>query len=212
MKNAFSLPKGALILASESQTRKQLLINASVNFVTRAANIDEASLRDSAVASSVPAADIAVMLAEMKARKVAQENGKNHSGFVLGADQILICDGQILGKPEDIVTAYSQLRLLSGKKHQLITAAVICREGERIWHHLEIPTLTMRHLESDFIDQYLSAVGALAFESPGSYQVEGLGAHLFSRIEGCSYSVLGLPLLHVLVFLRSNGLTLRVQA
>ena len=156
MNKEFSLPTGALVLASESRTRRKMLTDAGVNFIARAANVDEVSLRDSALTSSMPLTDIAIMLAEMKASKVAVDGGEHPSGFVLGADQILVFNEQIFGKPEDFTTASSQLRMLSGKTHQLMTAAVIYRDGERIWHHLETPTLTMRPLSNKFIDQYLS--------------------------------------------------------
>ncbi len=209
MKQEFSLPKGAIVLASESQTRRKMLTDAGVNFIARAANVDEVSMRDLALKTSMPLTDIAIMLAEMKASKVARDNDENPSGFVLGVDQILVFDEQIFGKPKDFITASSQLRMLSGKTHQLMTAAVIYRDGERIWHHLETPTLTMRPLSNKFIDQYLLAVGDNAFTSPGSYQVEGLGANLFSRIEGCYFAVLGLPLLQTITFLNSHSLALR---
>ena len=212
MRYEFSLPRGALVLASKSETRRQLLTNAGVNFIARAANVDEVGLRGSAAASSMIAADIAMMLAEMKALKVSHDNGEHPSGFVLGVDQILVCGNETFGKPEDIATAGSQLRLLSGKTHQLMTAAVIYRDGERIWQHLETSKLTMRRLPDEFIDYYLLAIGDAALKGPGSYQVEGFGAHLFSRIEGCSFAVLGLPLLQILSFLRSHGLALRGQS
>ena len=211
MHEDFSLPKGALVLASQSPTRQKMLDGAGICFIARAAHVDEEGLRASATASSVPAVEIAVLLAEMKARKVAHDNGDHPSGFVLGADQILVCDNQILGKPRDHKMAATQLRLLSGKTHKLVTAAVIYRDGERIWHHIETPALTMRPLSDEFIDDYLRAIGDAAFSSPGSYQIEGLGAHLFSSIEGCSYAVLGLPLLQVLAFLRGHGLAMRGQ-
>ncbi len=188
-----------------------MLTDAGLNFISRGANVDEISLRDSARASSMTLAEIAIMLAEKKARKVAHDNGKHPSGYVLGADQVLVCDEKILGKPKDFATASSQLRVLSGKTHQLMTAAVIYLNGERIWHHLETPSLTMKPLSDKFIDEYLMAVGEAAFKSPGSYQIEGLGANLFSKIEGCYFAVLGLPLLQILAFLDSHNLALRDQ-
>ena len=211
MQEDFSLPTGALVLASQSPTRQKMLDNAGICFIARAAHVDEEGLRASATASSMLTGDIAVMLADMKARKVAHDNGDHPSGFVLGADQILVCENQILGKPRDHEMAATQLRLLSGKIHQLVTAAVIYRDGERIWHHIETSAMTMRQLSDEFIDDYLLAIGDAAFSSPGSYQIEGLGAHLFSSIEGCSYVVLGLPLLQILAFLRTHGLAMRGQ-
>ncbi len=209
MQGDFSLPKGALVLASQSPTRQKMLDNAGICFIARAAHVDEEGLRASATASSMLTGDIAVMLADMKARKVSHDNGDHPSGFVLGADQVLVCENQILGKPRDHEMAATQLRLLSGKLHQLVTAAVIYRDGERIWHHIETSAMTMRQLSDEFIDDYLLAIGDVAFSSPGSYQIEGLGAHLFSSIKGCSYVVLGLPLLQVLAFLRTHGLAMR---
>ena len=209
MQKEFFLSMGAIVLASESLTRRKMLTNAGVNFIARTADVDEISIRKTALASSMPFGDIAIMLAELKARKVAHDNDENTSGFVLGADQILVCQKQILGKPRDFATATSQLKLLSGKTHYLMTAAVIYRDGERIWHHLETPTLTMRPLSDEFIDHYLLAIGDDAFKSPGSYQVEGLGANLFSKIEGCYFAVLGLPLLQILSFIRSSNLVQR---
>ena len=212
MIHEFSFSKGALVLASQSKTRWKMLTDVGVNFIARPANVDEVGLRCSAVASRMPAADIAIMLADMKARKVAYDNGENPSGFVLGADQLLVYNDQIFSKPEDFTMAGSQLRRLSGKTHQLMTAAVIYQNGERIWHHLETPKLTMQPLSDEFIDNYLIAVGEAAFKGPGSYQIEGLGLHLFSRIEGCFFAVLGLPLVQILPFLRSHGLALREQS
>lgn len=205
----FSLPKGALVLASQSPTRCKMLADAGIHFIARPAHLDEEGLRGSAIASSMPTVEMAVLLAEMKACKVAHDSGDHPSGFVLGADQILVCDNQILGKPGDHEMAATQLRLLSGKTHHLVTAAVVYRDGERIWHHIETPALTMRPLTDQFIDHYLLAISDAAVASPGSYQIEGLGAHLFRSIEGCSFAALGLPLLEVLNFLRGHGLAMR---
>jgi septum formation protein len=102
--------------------------------------------------------------------------------------------------------AKAQLMALSGKTHQLFSAAVLCRNGARIWHHLAIAKITMRRLDEDFIDSYLDRLGAAAFSSPASYQIENLGAHLLSRIDGCHFSILGLPLLELLGILREHGL------
>ena len=102
--------------------------------------------------------------------------------------------------------AKAQLTALSGKTHQLFSAAVLYREGERIWHHLAIAKITMRRLDEDFIESYLDRLGAAAFTSPASYQIENLGAHLLSRIDGCHFSILGLPLLELLGILREHGL------
>lgn len=211
MQKKFSLPNGALVLASESETRCKMLADAGIHFIARAPCVDEEGLRASAKASLMPAPDIAVLLAEMKARKVAHDTSDFPSSFVLGADQILVCDNQILGKPKTHKMSASHLEFLSGKTHQLITAAVIYRDGERIWHHIEAASLTVRPLTDEFIDHYLQAIGDNALANPGSYRIEGWGPHLLTSVTGCSYVVLGLPLLQVLAFLRGHGLALRVQ-
>jgi septum formation protein len=120
----------------------------------------------------------------------------------------LACDGVIYSKPQDHATAKAQLMALSGRTHQLFSAAVLYREGERIWHHLAIAKITMRRLDEDFIESYLDRLGVDAFSSPASYQIENLGAQLLSRIEGCHFSILGLPLLELLGILREHGLKL----
>ena len=210
----FFLSEGPLILASSSQTRRLMLANAGIDFVTHAPNVDEVSVRHSTKASDMPAEDIAVLLADMKAHKVAQAaimgdvEGASASGFVLGSDQILFCDGEILAKPRSEAEAAEQLGFLAGKDHHLLTAAVIYQNGERIWHHLAKPCLSMRKMDADFMGRYVTVIGDAAFYSAGSYQIEGYGAHLFSAIKGCSYAVMGLPLLEVLGFLRVRGLVL----
>jgi septum formation protein len=150
-----------------------------------------------------------VMLAEMKAAAAVQRlafETDPSPAFVLGCDQILACDEVIYSKPHDRAMAKAQLMALSGKTHQLFSAAVLYRNGARIWHHLAIAKITMRRLDEDFIESYLDRLGAAAFTSPASYQIENLGAHLLSRIDGCHFSILGLPLLELLGILREHGL------
>ena len=149
------------------------------------------------------------MLAEMKAAAAVQRLALETDPaptYVLGCDQILSCDEVIFSKPQNHSVAKAQLMALSGKTHQLFSAAVLYCEGKRIWHHLAIAKITMRGLDEDFIDSYLDRLGAAAFSSPASYQIENLGAHLLSRIDGCHFSILGLPLLELLGILREHGL------
>lgn len=212
----FTLPAAALVLASTSRTRQKMLQNAGLNFTAVAPNVDEIALRGSAKASAMPPLEIAVFLADMKARKVAQNNAislnsQTRTTYVLGSDQLLVCDDEILAKPQTLEAAAGQLALLSGRTHHLHTVAVIYRDGERIWHHIESPAVTLRQLDEAFIKRYLTTLGEAAFFTPGSYQMEGLGAHLFAGIKGCSYSVLGLPLLQILAFLRTHGLGLESE-
>lgn len=207
----YRLPKGPLVLASASQTRQMMLKQAGLDFISRPANVDEVGIRKAAEAYSMPAEEIAILLADMKARQIANDlsagdDSSSTSGFVLGSDQILFCEGEIISKPQTFDAAVEQVAKIAGKDHQLLTAAVIYRDGERIWHHLETPKISIRALDRDFIEPYVRGLGEAAFHSPGSYQIEGQGAHLFSKIQGCSYSVLGLPLLQILAFLRNHGL------
>ena len=160
-------------------------------------------------AESVPVGDIAIMLAGMKAAAAVQRMAFETDpspAFFLGGDQILACDEVIYSKPQDRAMAKAQIIALSGKTHQLFSAAVLYRNGARIWHHLAIAKITMRRLDEDFIESYLDRLGAAAFTSPASYQIENLGAHLLSRIDGCHFSILGLPLLELLGILREHGL------
>ena len=203
------LPAGDLVLASASSIRAKILDDAGLSYRCFPVAIDEESVRASASAEAVPVGDIAIMLAEMKAAAAVQRLAFETDpppAFVLGCDQILACDELIYSKPLDQTMAKAQLMALSGKTHQLFSAAVLYRNGMRIWHHLAIAKITMRHVDENFIDCYLNRLGMAAFSSPASYQIENLGAHLLSRIDGCHFSILGLPLLELLGILREHGL------
>jgi len=203
------LPAGDLVLASASSTRAKILLDAGLSYRRYPVAIDEESVRASASAEAVPIGDIATILAEMKAAVAVQRLALETDpvpAYVLGCDQILSCDEVIYNKPQNHSMAKAQLMDLSGKTHQLFSAAVLYRNSERIWHHLAIAKITMRRLDEDFINSYLERLGAAAFTSPASYQIENLGAHLLSRIDGCHFSILGLPLLELLGILREHGL------
>ena len=150
------------------------------------------------------------MLAEMKAAAAVQRLNTEHlvtPSYVLGCDQILVCDEIIYSKPTDISAAKSQLSTLSGKTHRLLTAAVLFQHGKRIWHHLSVADMTMRPFDDEFIDFYLEQLGEAALLSPASYQIESIGAQLFSQIKGCHYGILGIPLLELLAILREHDLS-----
>ena len=203
------LPAGDLVLASASSIRAKILHDAGLGYRRYPVAIDEESVRASASAEAVPIGDIATILAEMKAAVAVQRLALETDpvpAYVLGCDQILSCDEVIYNKPQNHSMAKAQLMDLSGKTHQLFSAAVLYRNSERIWHHLAIAKITMRRLDEDFINSYLDRLGAAAFTSPASYQIENLGAHLLSRIDGCYFSILGLPLLELLGILREHGL------
>lgn len=195
-----------VILASASAARAQLLRAAGVPFEQRPAAIDEESLKEALHANGVGAGDAAITLAELKAKRVA---GEELDTIVLGADQILSCEGRWLDKPRDRAEAAAQLEALAGRWHELATAVVALRGGTRIWHHVAVPRLWLRHCSPAFREAYLDTVGEAAFSSVGAYQIEGLGAQLVARLQGDHFAVLGLPLLEVLEFLREQGVLLR---
>ena len=205
-----TLPNGDFVLASASATRAKLLEDAGLGFCQYPVSIDEGALRAASTAEAIPVQDIAVMLAEMKATVAVQRLCVEHvvpPTYVLGCDQILVCDEIIYSKPKDVVTANSQLSALSGKTHQLFTAVVLFQYGKRIWHHLSVADMTMRQFDEEFIDVYIEQLGEAAFCSPASYQIESIGAQSFLKIKGCHYGILGIPLLELLVILREHGLS-----
>ena len=210
-KSVFStLPTGNFVLASASTTRVKILEDAGLGFSQYPVSIDESAIRAAAIAGATPAQDIVIMLAEMKAAVAVQLLDAENlvpPTYVVGCDQILVCDDIIFSKPKVIVTAKSQLSALSGKTHQLLTAVVLFQYGKRIWHHLSVADMTMRHFDNDFIDFYLEQLGVAAFLSPGCYQIESIGAQLFSQIKGCYYGILGVPLLELMAILREPGLS-----
>ncbi len=191
-----------LILASGSAIRATVLRNAGLSFDVVKARVDEEAVKAGLRAQSLRPRDQADILAEVKALSVA----RTRPGFVIGADQMLALGEDVFDKPADRAGARAHLQRLSGQTHELLSACVIARDGEVIWRHIETPRLTMRPLSADFIETYLDAVGEAAFASVGAYQLEGLGAQLFDRIQGDYFSILGLPLLPVLRFLRAHGI------
>jgi septum formation protein len=191
-----------LILASGSAIRAELLRRAGVGFTIEAAAVDEAEIKSSFRAERRPAVECAVALAEAKAARVS----RRHAGaLVIGADQILVCDGIWYDKPSDRAAARDQLAALRGKRHELVSALCVLRDGERLWHVVERPALTMRRFSDSFLEEYLDAAGDAVLASVGAYQVEGRGVQLFERIEGDFFAILGLPLLPLLAFLRGHG-------
>ncbi len=190
-----------LILASKSAGRAAVLKGAGLAFDQILANVDEASIRDSLRAEGVPTAKQADLLAETKAMKVSA----NHQGVVIGADQMLEVDGEAMDKASSMAEARSHLIRLRGKTHILQTAIVACIEGAPVWRHLAQPRLRMRNFSDAFLDAYLADIGEAALSSVGSYEIEGRGAQLFDRIEGDHFSIIGLPLLPLLGWLRDRG-------
>ncbi len=189
-----------LVLASRSKARRQLLTAAGVPVGVSPADIDERSLE--AAASSSPPGEIAALLARAKACAVA---ALCPGRLTLGADQTLALGTACFAKPADLAAARAQLCALRGRTHALYSAIAFVRDGKTLFEHVGIARLTMRAFSDRFLDRYLETVGAAATTSVGGYQIEGAGAQLFERIEGDYFTVLGLPLLPVLDFLRRQG-------
>jgi len=191
-----------IILASASLARRALLTAAGLEFLVDPAAVDEAALKASLAAEGASPAETAEALAELKAGRVSPR----HPGrFVIGADQILECGGASFDKPADRTAARRQLAMLRGRRHSLFSAAVAMRDGRRLWHHVGRADLTMRDFSDSFLESYLDRAGPAAMASVGGYQLEGLGAQLFTRVEGDYFTILGLPLLPLLEFLRGVG-------
>jgi septum formation protein len=196
-----------IILASTSRARLAMLRAAGVSVEPVPARIDESAIKQAMLAEGAPPRDIADALAEMKAMRVSSRVEAMQGGdtLVLGADQVLVTGGVIFDKPRDRAEARAQLRGLSGATHELLSAAVICEGGRPVWRHIGRAQLVMRTFTDAFLDDYLDRVGEDVLETVGGYQLEGLGAQLFSRVQGDYFTVLGLPLLEVLGFLRARG-------
>jgi len=193
--------KTPLILASQSRARQALLANAGIGFEAVTAEIDERAVQQ-ASGLSAPG-EIASLLAREKALSVsARQPGK----FVIGADQTLALGERLFSKPAGRAQAAEQLRALAGRSHQLHSAVAVARDGEILFEAVAIAGMTMRRLGEAEIDVYLDEAGDAVTSSVGAYQLEGLGVHLFERIEGDHFTILGLPLLPLLAFLRSERL------
>jgi septum formation protein len=206
-RTALQRPDGPpLVLASASLTRVAMLQAAGLRFDQEPAAVDEAAMKDALRAEQVLPADAAVALAELKAVRIAARRAGDV--IVLGADQILTCEGIWFDKPQDRAEARAHLDQLVGRRHELTTAVVAFRSGARVWHHVAAARLWVRPCSPAFLDAYLDAVGDTALGSVGAYQIEGPGAQLFARIEGDRFAILGLPLLELLEFLRLQGVLL----
>ena len=193
--------KTRLILASQSRTRQALLANAGIGFEAVTAEIDERAVQQ-ASGHSAPG-EIASLLAREKALSVsARQPGK----FVIGADQTLALGERLFSKPSGRAQAAEQLRALAGQRHELHSAVAVARDGKILFEAVAIAGMTMRRLGEAEIGAYLDEAGDAVTSSVGAYQLEGLGVHLFERIEGDHFTILGLPLLPLLAFLRSERL------
>jgi septum formation protein len=190
-----------LILASQSPARILMLKNAGLSFDAKPAPIDERAVEAPLIAGGRKPGDLALALAEAKAIAVSVSEP---TATVIGADQTLEADGMRWTKPRSVDEAREQLERLGGRVHCLHSGVAVARAGGIVWRHLDTARLTMRQLSASFIDSYLAGVGDAALASVGTYQVEGIGIQLFERIEGDFFTILGLPLLPLLSWLRSE--------
>lgn len=198
-------PRGrALILASASPARLALLRGAGLVLDAIPAPIDEDAAKESLRAEGADPVTLASALAELKAAAVST---RHPGALVIGGDQVLEIEGRMFDKPANRAAARDQLLALRGRTHRLVSAAVLTRDGARLWHAAQSVRMTMRDFSTDFLDAYLDAAGDAVCGSVGAYRLEGIGAQLFERIEGDYFTVLGLPLLPLLEALRAQGVT-----
>ncbi len=195
------LGKQPLILASQSRARQMMLQNAGIAFEAIPAEIDERALQQSSGLSAP--ADIAALLAREKAVAVSMQAPDR---YVVGADQTLALDNRLFNKPSGRAQASEQLRTLGGRTHELSSAIAVASRGKIVFAHVAVARMSMRSVTDAEIEAYLQRAGEAVTSSVGAYQLEGLGVHLFERIDGDHFTILGLPLLPLLAFLRSEKL------
>jgi len=188
-------------LASKSAARAQVLSAAGVTFETVAAGVDEDAVKATLLAEGAGPAEIAAALAQEKALAVS----RGREGLVIGADQTLDLDGELIDKAESLDEARARLQHLSGRTHRLHSAVALAQGGEVVWRETPAATLTMRANSDAFIDAYLARNGEGLLGSVGCYRLEDDGVQLFEKIEGDYFTILGLPLLGLLKQLRKRG-------
>jgi septum formation protein len=191
-----------LVLASASSARALALECAGLTFERDPANIDEAIIKQQYQEQGKDVQAAAQALAEAKALAISPR----HPGAqVIGADQMLVCNGRWFDKPADLSEAREHLKALRGQTHELISAICIAENDKIVWQHVECTRLTMLSFSNAFLETYLERSGPEVLESVGVYRLEGLGPQLFSQIDGNYFAILGLPLLPLLSYLRETG-------
>ena len=191
-----------LILASGSTVRARLLETAGIAFDVVSPHVDEDAVKESLLAEGAPPRDVADTLAALKASKVSML----HPGaLVIGADQILVFEGELISKQPDLAAAHVLLRRLGGHKHELVGGVVLAKGGSVVWRHVARAELIMRAYSDEFLDGYLARQGEAILSSVGCYFLEGEGVQLFSHINGDYFTILGLPMIPLLSALRDFG-------
>ncbi len=191
-----------IVLASGSKIRSRLLENAGISHVVDAAFVNETELKEKLRKDRIGIEPATQTLAQTKAAAIA----KRHPGaYVIGADQILELDDWWFNKPRDMEQAVATLKILRGHTHRLVSAVSVYHDNESLWKYVETANLTMRDFSDTFIERYIAESGLEILESVGGYRLERTGAQLFARIEGNYFTILGLPLLALLEFLREVG-------
>ncbi len=195
---------GSIILASASKSRQTLLANAGIEHTVEPANIDEDAVKQafSKVTDDGENSDLAMLLATTKALTISDQSP---SSLVIGADQLLLFEDSVVSKARDMDMARDHLLKFRGKHHTLESAVCCAQDGEIVWNYSDRATMHVREFSPEFLGRYLARVGEKALESVGCYQLEGEGIQLFDKIEGDFFTILGLPLLPLLSFLRENG-------
>ncbi len=194
----------AVILASGSAARRAMLQAAGVVFDVMPATIDEEHLRQALVADNADIGPVEIA-AELAAAKAAAVSQQKPQALVIGSDQVLDIEGDLLTKPGDAAGVRASLERLSGRTHALHSAVALAQNGILLWSNSDTARLTMRPLTAAAIERYVDAAGDGVHQCVGAYQIEGLGIQLFDRIEGDYFTILGMPLLPLLAQLRTRG-------
>jgi septum formation protein len=192
-----------IILASKSEVRKKILDQNSIRCEVMPANVDEELIKNSLLKEKASPEIISKNLAELKANKISE---KRHNHLVLGADSVIDLNGELISKPINRDEAFAILKKLNGQKHQLISSVCISKNGAMIWNFTDVSTLTMKQLNSDEIESYLTKIKDKELYAYGVYQIEADGRSLFSKIEGDEDAIMGLPVKKIKEYLNEKNI------